>query len=104
MVDSPNEDGFVKSEKKWPQAKALASTVVGPTYWETQPGWGEAFSVIPSENEIRIREAAIALTIDYFKHDGPVDLNNFDAQLQKFYQFLLTGAVPTGNTIGTTNV
>ena len=45
----------------------------------------------PTDNEIRLRESAIALTIEYFKASGTVNFPDFNQQLEKFYLFLQTG-------------
>lgn len=65
-----------------------ATTLVS---WD--PGFVGPNNNKPTENEIRLRESAIALTIEYFKGSGEVELERFDGQLNKFYGFLQTGSI-----------
>lgn len=95
------EDYTVKSAKP---AESVVTTLNG---WTTNQQWGDLpqAPLVPSEEELRLREAAIALTIEYFKGIDDVEFEKFDAQLVKFHNFLQTGVLPTAVTNpGTGNV
>lgn len=75
----------------------------GGTYDHVTPdqgfygGWqvgGGPTNIGPTETEIRLRESAIALTVEFYKNKDNVTLPDFDTQLNKFYAFLQTGAIP----------
>lgn len=75
----------------------VAGTTTFPTNiphsWPTEPDG-------PTDTEIRLREAAIALTIEYFKQQNHVDIHEFDQQLTRFSYFLQYGTMPPIVTAG----